>query len=132
MTLKPVIVRPSKLTSIATSSWEALMIWSINALSLTARRTVVAAWYQPAYGLFLSVPPVKPHAQHTNNGSGGFTSRSVEERPAGFPEAGSPVFQYWIPKRSSLSGLSAHCDHTRPLRVLVALESLLSGFPPTI
>src|SRR5690242_109454 len=106
------------------------MIWSISALSLTARRTVVAAWYQPAYGLFLSVPPVKPQAQQTNNGSGGFTSRSVEERPTGFPEAGSPVFQYCIPKRSSLSGLSAHCDHTRPLRVLVV--SPFSGFPPTI
>src|SRR5262245_8068978 len=46
-TLKPVIVRPSKLTSIATSSWEALMIWSIRALSFTANRTVVAAWYHP-------------------------------------------------------------------------------------
>src|SRR5512146_1529515 len=114
----------------ATSSCEALMIWSMSALSFTANRTVVAAWYHPAYGLFLSVPPTNPQAQQTNNGSGGLTSRSLEERPAGVPEAGSPVFQYWIPNRSSPSGLSAHCDHTRPLRVLVT--SPLSGFPPTI
>src|SRR5512146_2390310 len=81
----------------ATSSCEALMIWSMSALSFTANRTVVAAWYHPAYGLFLSVPPTNPQAQQTNNGSGGLTSRSLEERPAGVPEAGSPVFQYWIP-----------------------------------
>src|SRR4029079_16137972 len=92
--LNPVIVRRSRLTSIATSSWEALMIWSMRALSFTANRTVVPAWYQPEYGLFLSVPPTKPQPQQENNGSGGFTSRSEDERPASVPEPGSPLFQY--------------------------------------
>src|SRR6185295_17992073 len=93
ITLKPVIVRPSKLTSIAMSSWEALMIWSIRALSFTANRTVVVAWYQPEYGLFLSAPPTNPQPQQENSGSGGFTSR-LDDRPAEFPDPGSPLFQY--------------------------------------
>ena len=70
------------------------MIWSMRALSFTANRTVVAAWYQPEYGLFLSAPPTKPQPQQENNGSGGFTSRSEDERPFGVPEPGSPLFQY--------------------------------------
>src|SRR6476646_3102097 len=102
----------------------------MSALSFTANRTVVAAWYQPEYGLFLSVPPTKPQPQQQNNGSGGFTSRSEDERPFGVPEPGSPAFQYWIPKSNSPSGLSAHCDHTRPLSVLVT--SPFMGFPPTM
>src|SRR5262245_52357534 len=88
------------------------------------------AWYQPEYGLFLSVPPTKPQPQQEKSGSGGFTSRLEDERPAGVPDPGSPLFQYWIPKSNSPSGLSAHCDHTRPLRVLVT--SPFMGFPPTM
>src|SRR5688572_14462711 len=35
-----------------------------------------------------------------------------------------------MPNNNSPSGLSAHCDHTRPLRVLVI--SPFMGFPPTM